>query len=208
MPECAPHGVSNRWRWPTLHPGAHWDASVFTALQQYDGLRDRQAVGVEGRYLASWASLIAIVDYDTFYRSLNTGSLLGTVQLPARWSLSFDAERRNSPVLTTRNSLIGQPDTTLAQLEQVFTARGDIPARAGPCTPITTDSAASPPPVRLGQRFQFSSNGVRHGNRRHDLANPAASTREMASLPASSSPTKAQIYTLEPVANCGRFQRA
>ena len=136
-------------------PGAHWDASVFAALQQFDGLRDRQAVGIEGRYLASWASLVAIVDYDTFYRSLNTGSLLGTVQLPARWSLSFDAERRNSPVLTTRNALIGQPDTTLAQLEQVFTVQ-EIFQLARDRTPYTTDyslTATRP----LGQRFQFSS---------------------------------------------------
>ncbi len=136
-------------------PGAHWDASVFAALQQFDGIRDRQAVGIEGRYLASWASLIAIVDYDTFYRSLNTGSLLGTVQLPAHWSLSFDAERRNSPVLTTRNALIGQPDNTLAQLEQVFTVQ-EIYQLARDRTPYTTDysiTATRP----LGQRFQFSS---------------------------------------------------
>jgi hypothetical protein len=136
-------------------PGAHWDASVFAALQQFDGLRDRQAVGIESRYLASWASLVAIVDYDTFYRSLNTGSLLGTLQLPARWSLSFDAERRNSPVLTTRNALIGQPDTTLAQLEQVFTIQ-EIFQLARDRTPYTTDyslTATRP----LGQRFQFSS---------------------------------------------------
>jgi hypothetical protein len=135
-------------------PGAHWDASVFVALQQFDGLRDRQAVGIESRYLASWASLIAIVDYDTFYRSLNTGSLLGTVQLPARWSLSFDAERRNSPVLTTRNALIGQPDNTLAQLEQVFTIQ-EIFQLARDRTPYTTDySVTATRP--LGQRFQFS----------------------------------------------------
>jgi hypothetical protein len=136
-------------------PRAHWDASVFVALQQFDGIRDRQAVGIESRYLASWASLIAIVDYDTFYRSLNTGSLLGTVQLPAHWSLSFDAERRNSPVLTTRNALIGQPDNTLAQLEQVFTVQ-QIFQLARDRTPYTTDySVTATRP--LGQRFQFSS---------------------------------------------------
>ena len=90
----------------------------------------------------------AVVDYDTFYRSLNTASLLGTLQLPARWSLSFDAERRNSPVLTTRNALIGQPATTLAQLEQMSSAicQDDIQHWARdrtPSRPIT----ASPPPV-------------------------------------------------------------
>ena len=135
-------------------PGAHWDASVFAATQQFDGLRDRQAVGLEGRYLASFASLIAVFDYDTFFRSVNTASLLGTVQLPARWSISLDAERRNSPVLTTRNALIGQPFTTLAQLEQVFT-REEIFQYAQDRTPITTDysiTATRP----LGERFQFS----------------------------------------------------
>ena len=54
-----------------------------------------------------------MIDYDIFYHSLNTASLLGTLQLPARWNVSFDAERRNSPVLTTRNALIGQPFTDL-----------------------------------------------------------------------------------------------
>ncbi|MDB6091068.1 MAG: hypothetical protein JWN85_3852 [Gammaproteobacteria bacterium] len=134
--------------------GAHWDASIFAALQQFDGLRDRQAVGLESRYLSSKASLIAIVDYDTFFRSLNTASLLGTLQLPARWSVSFDAERRNSPVLTTRNALIGQPATTLVQLEAITSVQ-QIFQWARDRTPITTDYAltATRP---LGQRFQFS----------------------------------------------------
>ncbi len=134
--------------------GAHWDASVFAATQQFDGLRDRQAVGLEGRYLASFVSLVAVVDYDISFQTLNTASFLGTLQLPARWTLSFDAERRNSPVLTTSNSLIGQPATTIAQLEQVFTVQ-EIFQLARDRTPITTDCAltATRP---LGQRFQFS----------------------------------------------------
>ena len=135
-------------------PGAHWDASVFAATQQFDGLRDRRAVGLEGRYLARIASLIALVDYDTSFHSINAASLLGTLQLPARWSLSIDAERRNSPILTTRNALIGQPATTLAELEQVFTVE-EIFQLARDRTPITSDyglTATRP----LGQRFQFS----------------------------------------------------
>lgn len=102
-------------------PGAHWDGSLFATVQTLDGLRDRQAVGVQGRYLASRASLVALADYDTSFHSLNAAMLLGTLQLPARWSLTFDAERRNSPVLTTENALIGQPFTSLLQLEQTFT---------------------------------------------------------------------------------------
>jgi len=136
-------------------PGAHWDASLFAALEQFDGLEDRQATGLEARYLASHASLVLVVDYDTFYRSLNTASLLGTVQLPWRWNLSFDAERRNSPVLTTRNALIGQPATSLAQLEQQGFDQQTLFQWARDRTPYTTDySVTATRP--LGQRLQLS----------------------------------------------------
>jgi tetratricopeptide (TPR) repeat protein len=133
---------------------AHWDASVFAATDQFQGLRDRQAVGVEGRYLVPWASLVGLVDYDTRFRSLNTASLVGTLQLPARWSLSFDAERRNSPVLTTRNALIGQAFTDLTQLEQVFTP-AEIYQLAKDRTPITTNYSITVNKP-LGPRLQFT----------------------------------------------------
>jgi hypothetical protein len=135
-------------------PNAHWDGSLFVASQEFDGLRDRQAVGAEGRYLTQRASLVGVVDYDTFYHSLNTASLLGTLQLPARWSVSFDAEHRNSPVLTTRNALIGQPFTDLNQLQQVFTP-DQIYQLARDRTPVTDNYSltASRP---LGQRLQFT----------------------------------------------------
>jgi len=135
-------------------PNAHWDGSVFASTQQFQGLRDRQAVGLEGRYLASHASLVAVVDYDMAYHSLNTASVLGTLQLPARWSVSFDAERRNSPVLTTRNALIGQTFTDLVQLEQVFTP-AQIYQLALDRTPIT-DNYSITATRPLGQRFQLT----------------------------------------------------
>ena len=157
-------GVRTNRRFETIAlaytpPGAHWDASVFAGIQEYDGVRDRQATGFEARYLASHASLVMVVDYDTFYRSLNTASVLGTVQLPARWNMSFDAERRNSPVLTTRNALIGQPAATIAELESQILQAG-LPAQtifqwARDRTPYTTDySVTATRPI--GQRLQFS----------------------------------------------------
>ena len=133
---------------------AHWDASVFAANEQFEGFRARRAVGVEGRYLAPRLSLVGVVDYDTQFHSLNTASLVGTLQLPARWSLSFDGERRNSPVLTTRNALIGQAFTDLNQLEQVFTL-DQIYQLAKDRTPITTNYSitANKP---LGARLQIT----------------------------------------------------
>ena len=133
---------------------AHWDGSIFAIKQEYDGLKDRQAVGFEGRYLASRASLVALVDYDTFFHSLNTASLLATVQLPARWSVSLDAERRNSPVLTTGNAIIGQPVPTLSGLLGTLTL-DEIYQAARDRTPITStyNFTATKP---LGQHFQFT----------------------------------------------------
>ena len=133
---------------------AHWDGSLFVTTQQYNGLKDRQAVGFEGRYLASHASFVALLDYDTFYHSLNTASLLGTLQLPARWNVSFDAERRNSPVLTTGNALIGQPFTTLTGLQETLTLE-QIYQAARDRTPVTSDYSLTVTRP-LGQRFQFT----------------------------------------------------
>lgn len=135
-------------------PNAHWDSSLFASTQQFNGLRDRQALGYQGRYLGANTSLVGVVDYDTHYRSLNTASLIGTLQLPARWNLSFDAERRNSPVLTTRNALIGQPFTDLTQLEQVFTP-AEIYQLALDRTPVT-DNYSLTATKALGQRFQWT----------------------------------------------------
>ncbi len=135
-------------------PGAHWDGSLFASLQQWGNLHDRQAVGVQSRYLTGLMTLVSVVDYDTFYHSLNTASLIGTLQLPARWSLSFDAEHRNSPVLTTHNALIGQTVTDLGGLEQLFTP-DQIYQLARDRTATTTlySLTASKP---LGERFQLT----------------------------------------------------
>ncbi len=135
-------------------PGRHWDGSIFAAAQQFDGVRDRQAAGFEARYMTSRASIVSFVDYDVSFRSLNVATLLGTLQLPGRWLVSLDAERRNSPVLTTRNALIGQPDTTIAQLEQRFTLQ-EIYQLARDRTPVT-DNYAFTATAPLGERFHFA----------------------------------------------------
>ena len=135
-------------------PGAHWDGGLFATVQALDGLRDRQALGLQGRYLASRGSLVALADYDTSFHSLNAAMLLGTLQLPARWSLSFDTERRNTPVLTTENALIGQPSLSLLQLEQTFTP-AQIYQLARDRTPATEvfDLTVTRP---LGERFELA----------------------------------------------------
>jgi tetratricopeptide (TPR) repeat protein len=135
-------------------PGAHWDGGIFASASEFQGLKDREAVGFEARYVGGAASLVTVVDYDTFYHSLNTASLIGTLLLPARFNVSFDAERRNSPVLTTRNALVGQTFTDIEQLEQAFTQQ-QIYQLARDRTPVTSDYSVTLTRP-LGQRFQVT----------------------------------------------------
>ena len=139
---------------PYTPPGAHWDASVFFAQQRFDGFTDRRGAGLEARVLLPHSSLTALVDYDVYFKSLNAAALLGTVQLPDRWSLSFDAEKRNAPVISLRNALIGQGTTIIGELRTLFTD-DEILQLARDRTAVSSNyslTATRP----LGQRFQFS----------------------------------------------------
>jgi hypothetical protein len=73
--------------------------------------------------------------------------------------VSFDAERRNAPVLTTQNALIGQPFSTLDELAQFYESIG-LPtdtiyqnARDNTSTSSSYSVTVSRP---LGPRYQFA----------------------------------------------------
>ena len=144
---------------PYTPVGKHWDASVFYTQWSNDGFTDREAVGTQLRLLLPNSSLTGLVDYDIFYNSLNTAALLGTMQLPASWNVSFDVERRNAPVLTTRNALIGQPFSTLGELEQFYVSIGlpaDTVYQDARATTASSSSYSVTVSRPLGPRYQFS----------------------------------------------------
>ena len=132
---------------------AHWNSSLYVTQQTLDGLRDRQAIGTQWQYFVPGRSLVSYVDYDTQYHSLNAAVLLGTLQLPDRWQLTVDLERRNAPLLTTQNALIGQVGiTTVPQLEQLYTQQ-QIDQLAKDRTPLLSSYIVSAL-KQLGERFQ------------------------------------------------------
>ncbi|HEY2404080.1 MAG TPA: tetratricopeptide repeat protein [Steroidobacteraceae bacterium] len=131
---------------------SHWDTSVYVTQQRNDGLKDRQALGAQVQYARPNLSVVSYVDYDTAYKSLNALVLLGTVQLPARWQLTADLEHRNAPLITTENALIGQPFTTLSQLEKVFSEQ-QIEDLARDRTPVLSTYSLSAL-KQLGERWQ------------------------------------------------------
>jgi len=101
--------------------GAGWEPSLYVVQQTYDGELDRQAVGAEIRYFVPGRTLLGYLDYDTHYQELGSAVLIGTLALPWRWTMNVNLERRKSPVLTTRNALIGQPVLSLDELLATYT---------------------------------------------------------------------------------------
>jgi hypothetical protein len=101
-----------------------WDVAPFVSLQTIDGVPDRRALGAEVRYLDGARSLTSMLDYDVDYGELNTALALGTWRLANRMTLTGLLDLRMSPVLTTRNALIGQPVTTIDELLVVLSEDG------------------------------------------------------------------------------------
>lgn len=98
-----------------------WDMSAYAVSQDYFGMTDRQAVGTEVRYFRPGLTFVGLVDYDLLFGDLNNALLLGTIELPARWTASVNLDHRRSPTLATRNALIGQPVTRFDELFGTFT---------------------------------------------------------------------------------------
>ncbi len=98
-----------------------WDFNTFAVQQTSEGLLDRRAVGGEVRYFKPNHSALGLADYDVSYQTLNMILLLGNWLFPDNSSLNVVIDQRKSPILTTRNALIGQLDGSLSALNQRFT---------------------------------------------------------------------------------------
>lgn len=86
------------------------------------GFIDRQSVGIETRLLKPRFNAFAIVDYDVKYKRPNLGLLTLNYSFPDSSNISLTADYRQSPLLTTSNSLIGQVRTDT--LEPIKDLRG------------------------------------------------------------------------------------
>lgn len=98
-----------------------WDISAFVNSQTIEGIDARRGVGTEARYFDDRRTVTAMLDYDVDYSELNMLLVLGTWRLPNRMTVSALVDRRLSPILTTRNALIGQPVETIDEMLLVWT---------------------------------------------------------------------------------------
>ena len=84
-----------------------WDTNVFIIEQKVEDILDRRAVGGELRYFDVNRSFFTLVDYDIFYKELNTAQLLGNWTTEGKTTFNIVLDYRNSPILTTSNALQG-----------------------------------------------------------------------------------------------------
>jgi len=101
-----------------------FDLSLFYNAQEFDGFQDRQAIGGEARYYDDARSLITLLDYDLSYGEVNSFVVLGNWAFTNRVTVNAMIDTRKSPLLTTRNALIGQPFASLGELVETFGVDG------------------------------------------------------------------------------------
>lgn len=98
-----------------------WGFSTSLNTGTIEGINDRQSFGFEARYLDDKRSLNSMVDYDYGYDKLNTALMLGTWRFDNRLTLTGLIDVRQSPILTTRNALIGQPVDSISEMLLTWT---------------------------------------------------------------------------------------
>ena len=101
------------------HLAGNWGLSPYVQSQKVDGIADRQAVGLEVRYLDDTRTLTTMLDYDTLYGEANTALAFGTWRLKNRITLTGLYDERTS--ISTHNALIGQAVSTVDELLLVWT---------------------------------------------------------------------------------------
>jgi tetratricopeptide (TPR) repeat protein len=131
-----------------------WGFSTSLNMGTIDSLSDRQSFGLEARYADDRRTLTSMVDYDYGYDKLNTVLVLGTWRFDNRVTLTGLVDARQSPILTTRNALVGQPFTSISDMLSVFTEDEIRQIARDRTSDMTTLSLGLSKP--LWERFQIN----------------------------------------------------
>jgi len=84
-----------------------WSSNVFFINQEVQNITDRRAVGGELRYFDNGRSIYSLFDYDTLYNRTNIAMVQGNWLTEGGTNYNMLLDHRNSPILTTINSLTG-----------------------------------------------------------------------------------------------------
>lgn len=103
------------------YEGEDWEGSVYRLRQEDGEFIDRDAAGVELRYVTDSASIFTLADYDVHYGELNIGLANGSFTLPDQTTINVGYDYRKAPMLATINALIGQTVGSLEELRLTYT---------------------------------------------------------------------------------------
>lgn len=97
-----------------------FEAQLFLIGQEAEGHVDRVGLGGEFRLSRANSFSVLYLDYDAYFNSLNTALVTSTIPVSQDLNLLVQAERRNTPILTLSNALIGQTVSDLSSLEDTY----------------------------------------------------------------------------------------
>ncbi|MBU0622710.1 MAG: hypothetical protein KJ795_12800 [Gammaproteobacteria bacterium] len=96
--------------------------SVYFVNQKLESQVDRRALGVEYRYFESDKTAYTLLDYDTYFRELNTVMFMGTLSVGSSTSYNLMLDHRKSPTMSIRSALTGATTSSIDTLAQSMTA--------------------------------------------------------------------------------------
>ncbi len=96
------------------------DTTVYFIHQKVDDLIDRQAAGLEFRFVDNHHTAFGLIDYDTFYDTLNLALFNGSWRLEDETTFNVAFDYRYSPALMTIDALQGQGVETISDLRSLF----------------------------------------------------------------------------------------
>jgi hypothetical protein len=97
-----------------------WDISVFSLMQQVDGIADREAVGGEAQYRGDRWHVLTALDLDLSYGVANSALVAANWQATDKLTFNTRVDLHAAPFLMTRNAIIGQPFNTVEDLLDIY----------------------------------------------------------------------------------------
>ena len=132
-----------------------WRSLVFDGYlfnETFQGVTDRRSLGFQTRFSRPGYTGIVLLDYDVYFASLNSVTLIGNAKVGS-WILGVNLDHRHSPLLETYNALIGQTAVDIATLQRLLSPaqiKQLAIARTAPSDTFVLSANRA-----LGERWQF-----------------------------------------------------
>jgi hypothetical protein len=156
-----------------FHQAWVFDAYVFDETNDIG--TERRSIGLQTRYSQLGRTAVVLVDYDLYFKQLNSVTVIGNARLGQNWVLGFDADHRRSPLLELSNALIGVGVQDLKGLESAFQFTPSQIRELAVARTATSNTFFLSASRSFGERWQFMADigAIQLGATEASPANPA-----------------------------------